>query len=222
MRPDSAPTRGRTLDHAAAVYDLCEPLFMLGRQAEYNRRIIDLLELEPKHRVLDIGCGTGALTRGIADRVDPAAGGLCAGIDAAAAMIEVARKKRATAACRFEVAAAEKLPYRDCEFDAAVSSLFFHHVNRKLKESALREAFRVLRPGGKLIVADMHAPTTLFGRIVAHAARWLLLQPEIGENTAGILPDMIAAAGFAPPRLEAMYFGYIALFFTVKPDGTRT
>jgi len=143
MHTDSVPTRGRTLDHAAPVYDFCEPLLLMGKLASYNRAMIELLALAPHHRVLDIGCGTGTLTRAIADRLDPAAGGCAVGIDAAAAMIGVARTKRACATCRFEVAAAEQLPFEDCSFNAAVSSLFFHHVDRDLKERALREAFRV-------------------------------------------------------------------------------
>jgi len=46
MKIDSVPTRGRTLDHAAFVYDFFEPILMLGKQAEYNRHIVSLLELK--------------------------------------------------------------------------------------------------------------------------------------------------------------------------------
>lgn len=219
MYTGSVPTRGRTLDHAAPIYDICEPVFMLGRQASYNRQIAALLSLQKQHRVLDLGCGTGALTRTIADRLDAAAGGMALGIDAAAGMIRVAKKKRGSVTCRFEVAAAESLPYETASFDAVVSSLFFHHVDCELKERACEEAFRVLRPGGMLVVADMHTPVTLMGRLISYAARWLLLQPEIGENISGALPILIHKAGFAQPRLHSMFFGYIALFSTCKPAG---
>jgi ubiquinone/menaquinone biosynthesis C-methylase UbiE len=222
MHPDSVPTRGRTLDYGAPVYDMLEPLLMLGKLSENNRQLIELLALQKHHRVLDLGCGTGVLTRAIGDRLDAASGGMAVGIDAAAAMIQIAAKKRASATCRFEVAAAESLPYDDASFDSVVSSLFFHHVDRALKERALREAFRVLRPGGLLVVADMHIPTTFMGKLLSYGARWFFMQPEIGENIAGILPEVMRAAGFEQPCLHAMFFGYIALFSTHKPGAYLT
>jgi len=124
MKTESIPTRGRTLDHAAFVYDLLEPVLMLGKQNEYDNRIVSLLELNPSDKVLDLGCGTGVLTRMIADHLNPEVGGLSLGIDAAAKMVEVARKKRESKTCGFEVAAAEDLSFEDSSFDAVVSSFF--------------------------------------------------------------------------------------------------
>ena len=157
------------------------------------------------------------LTRMIADELDIEAGGISIGIDAAAKMIKVAKKKRGNETCRFEVVAAENLPYEDGSFDAVVSSLFFHHVPLDLKEKALSEAFRVLRPRGRLIIADMHTPTTWMGALVSHVSRWFFLQPQIGENIRGVLPSVIETAGFLPPNLVSTYFGYIAIFSSQKP-----
>jgi ubiquinone/menaquinone biosynthesis C-methylase UbiE len=216
MTLKSVPTRGRTLDHAARVYDIFEPILLLGKQAEYDRKIVSVLELSGVSRVLDLGCGTGVLTRTIANKVKT--GGEAVGIDAAARMIQVARKKRATDNCRFEVMAAESLSFDDASFDAVVSSLFFHHVPLDLKEKALAESFRVLRPGGRLVIADMHIPTTWMGALVSHVSRWFFMQPQIGENIRGVLPGIIEKAGFVAPEIVATYFGYISLFNTRRPD----
>jgi ubiquinone/menaquinone biosynthesis C-methylase UbiE len=218
MTLKSVPTRGRTLDHAAFVYDFLEPVLLLGKQAEYDSQIVTLLKLKELDSVLDLGCGTGVLTRMIADQLDSGAGGVSIGIDAAAKMIRVARKKRQSDTCRFEVAAAEDLPFEDETFDAAVSSLFFHHVPLDLKEKALSEAFRVLVPGGKLVIADMHTPTTWMGALVSHVSRWFFVQPQIGENIRGVLPQLIEKAGFQPPVHVSTYFGYIATFVSRKPE----
>ena len=217
MRMESVQTRGRTLDHAALVYDFFEPVLLLGKQAEYDRHILSLLSLNSSDNVLDLGCGTGVLTRIISDQLRSGAGGISVGIDAAAKMIQVARKKRGSPACRFEVMAAEDLSFEDESFDAVVSSLFFHHVPLDLKEKALSEAFRVLRPNGRLIIADMHVPSTVMGALVSHISRWFFMQPQISENIKGVLPTLIEKAGFALPKNEGTYFGYIAIFSTLKP-----
>ena len=216
MRPDprSSLTRGRTLDHAAALYDLCQPFVMLGREGRLQQKMLNQLRPAPDWRVLDLGCGTGTLTARLAAKLPQ---GLALGIDAAARMIDVARRKRATLNCRFEVAAAESLPYGANEFDAVVSSLFFHHVDSELKAGALREALRVLKPGGQLLICDMHRPYTLSGWIVSLAARWLFRQSEIAENIAGLMPDMINAAGFEQVAVCDQALGYLTTWSARKP-----
>ena len=156
MTIQSIPTRGRTLDYAAPVYDLLEPLCLLNKQAEYDQTLIQTLAPQPADAILDLGCGTGLLCEKISRLLDPALGGCVTGIDAAGKMIEAAREKRAAPHCRFEAMAAERLDFADASFDAVISSLFYHHVPLDLKQQSLREAFPVLKPGRRLVIADMH------------------------------------------------------------------
>jgi len=216
MNLKSVPTRGRTLDYAAAIYDIFEPLCMLGRETEINKLIISLLEIKNSNKIIDLGCGTGVLSALISNQLSESAGGLSIGIDAAGKMIEGARKKRGSKTCRFEVAAAENLPFENETFEAVVSTMFFHHIPLDLKKKALSEAFRVMKPGGRLVIADMHIPTTFLGALTSHLSRWILLQPQIGENIRGVLPGLIEEAKFTTPELVKTYFGYVAIFSSQK------
>ena len=88
-----------------------------------------------------------------------------------------------------------------------------------LKQRTLAESFRVLPPGGKLVIADMHIPTTWMGWLVSWTSRWFFMQPQIAENIRGMLPNLMTEAGFSPPEIRANYFGYIAIFTCHKPGG---
>jgi SAM-dependent methyltransferase len=110
--------------------------------------------LAPGDAVLDIGCGAGVDSLVAGHLVG--AGGRVVGLDVTPAMIERARAHQARLGLNhvtFQVGEAEALTFPDATFDAIISNGVFNLTLNK--EKALHEAHRVLKPGGRLMLADM-------------------------------------------------------------------
>ncbi len=151
---------GNTHDYLpAAGHDLLLPVYDLftrgiGARPVY-RTLVDQAELVPGASILEIGCGTGNLTLQLA-RTGVPVDVLATDPDPRA--LRRARDKTAgLAGVRFERCYAQHLPYRDASFDRVVSSLMLHHLDPDAREAALTESFRVLKPGGRLHIADVQA-----------------------------------------------------------------
>jgi ubiquinone/menaquinone biosynthesis C-methylase UbiE len=109
--------------------------------------------------VLDVACGPAGLTLA-AKRRSGKMGQVC-GVDASPQMITEAKKqaKKAKLEIDFRVGLAEDLPWEEGKFDAVMSRLAFHHLPGDLKNKALAEIYRVLKPGGICLVADFNLDT---------------------------------------------------------------
>lgn len=214
--PTAQQTDGVTLDHAAKVYDTFAPLMTLGLERRFHRIVLAQLALRGDEQILDLGCGTGTLTRDIAAALTDKRKSICIGLDAAEEMTQIARRKAVGIPnIRFESAIAEKLPHADASFDAVVATFFFHHLHFELKKNVLAEAARVLKPGGRFIVVDVDIPTTWFGALCAHAGRWLFQQHEIAENIEGLLRIAFDESPFQW-RAVSHHSGYITVFELIR------
>ena len=216
-------TAGITLDHAAPLYDWLAPLMTLGSEHRLHRQVVARLALDQPAAVLDIGCGTGTLTRQIYDALPAAAPRRVCGVDAAEAMIAVANRKAGDRpGLEFAAALAEELPYPDASFDRVLSTFFFHHLNVDLKIKSLAEIWRVLRPGGQAAILDVDVPYSLFGKICAWSGYWLFHQAEIAENIRGKLRAALDASPWRGRwQIASRHSGYLSLFTMVKPQETQ-
>jgi len=217
-QPDLFPTtRGRHLNHVAWLYDPLVERMSFGRERRFREKTLEVLEIRTGARVLDIGCGTGSLTIMIATTLGGE--GKVVGIDAAPRMVAIASKKavRTGSRAEFRVGIAESLEFADASFDIVVNSMFMHHIDHGLKQQALAEMLRVLKPGGQLCIADIDRPTTLLAGLIGWAGRYLLLQPELEDNLNGRLPELIRAAGFTDPVKRNHVYGLVSFFSACKP-----
>jgi len=135
----------------AAGYD---PI--MSSDPAYRDLLTRIVERVPEgaHNVLDLGCGTGALTK-LCHLVHRDA--RIVGLDPAAKMLEEARVRIKSPNVVFEEGSAADLsmfPARS--FDAVVSNFALHHLSHEDKKVCAQEVFRVLRPGGLFIYGDQH------------------------------------------------------------------
>src|SRR6516162_6465571 len=130
------------------------------------------MELEPGVRVLDVACGTGSVTIPLARR-----GAMVTGLDMMPHLLEEARARAAREGLpiRFDEGFAETLPYPDGSFDVLVS--MFGIMFSPLPETVASEMARVLKPGGRLALANW-TPSGFIGKMQAVVGRHLPPPPQ--------------------------------------------
>lgn len=172
------------------IYDLFVRLLL--REGQLKRELIEQARIDSGQRVLDLGAGTGTLAIMI-KQAHPDAD--VTGLDADPEVLAIAREKasRAGVDVAFDLGDASALPYPDASFDRVLSSLVFSLLSSEVKRLAASEAYRVLRGGGELYVADFGPPRTAWGRLLAR--RMIRFEPIV-DNLAGRLPAIFREAGF--------------------------
>jgi ubiquinone/menaquinone biosynthesis C-methylase UbiE len=167
------------------------------REPLWRPAVVDLVvEVDPVV-VIDVGCGTGALSIPIAERLP---GSRVVGVDGDPEVLALAQAKPGAEQVEWTEALAGDLPLDDEAADVVVTSLLLHHLPLASKRAMLAEARRVLRPGGRLIVADWAAPQDVVASAGFFALQLLDGFATTNDNRHGLIPALMGAAGFADPE----------------------
>ena len=199
--------------------DLYDPIVRLTtREKRFKQQLIEQINVQAGHRVLDIGCGTATLAIALKRTCQAAE---VFGLDGDHKILVLARKKaaRAHAEVILKQGLSYNLPFADHTFDRVVSSLFFHHLTHESKQHTLLEIARVLKPGGELHVGDFGKPQHVAVRPGAFLLRLFDGFAVTEDNLKGRLPALFRQAGFEQVEQTGSLntpFGTLVLYKAVK------
>ena len=220
----------------AAQYDLMNDLMSFGIHRVWKQITIESSAVRSGYSVLDLAGGTGDLASAFAKRVGDQGRVVLADINAA--MLSVGRDKLIDkgqySAIEWVQADAEKLPFADKTFDCVTIAFGLRNVTRK--EEALKSIYRVIKPGGRLLVLEFSKPVSLLLAQLYDRYSFDLL-PKMGKWVTGdadsyqylaesirkhpdqdTLQSMMETAGFEQASYTNLTGGVVALHKGLRLD----
>jgi ubiquinone/menaquinone biosynthesis C-methylase UbiE len=185
----------------------------------YVGELVRLFALKSGDRLLDVGCGSGDLLAAAAARE---AGAVLLGIDPDEDALELASHKITGTihAAELHQGVAEDLPFEDESFDIVSATRLLVSLDPRTRSLALRECWRVLRPGGRLLVADWEEEPKGIEAIVTYP--WRLVRDTFLTSavSAPTVAEAISIARFHPPEPRSRFrtaVGIIEILEAFKP-----
>lgn len=212
MDPDATD---EMVDHLVDFFDQIAPAYDGWANGQHRRvatRLVELARPKKGEHVLDVGTGTGLVAHGVAAIVKP---GTVIGIDLSDRMLSVARSRK-SANTQFLGMAAEHLVFKPATFDVVTMGESLAYLADPF--TALDEAHRVLRAGGRLAVSCMRrslstpAQNLFFQGLAPMARRHYLSLPRFSSERSrfgepSVLPDLLRDAGFEVTSMTEMVTG---------------
>ena len=177
-----------------------------GRERILREETVRLAQVKPGDSVLEVGCGTGTLT--LAAKRQAGNSGKVFGIDIIPGMIEVSQLKAAQAKedIIFQLGSIDDIPFPANQFDAVMCSFMIFHMSEKTMRKGIEEAYRVLKPQGRLLVLDLALPTQPIQKFIAQKLFGSMLQHDLHE----LLP-LLEAVGFSNTEIAQAKFRVMGL-----------
>ena len=185
------------------------------REETFKRKLVQQANIQPRMKVLDLGCGTGTLTLMLKLAYPTAE---VTGVDGDPQVLEIAREKSLGTSIQWDEGLASSLPYPDSVFDRVVTSLVIHHLATDDKRCAFKEIYRVLKPHGELHVLDFGTPHSSLTRFMITYMRRL---EETADNFDGQIPLFVTEAGFGEVKEAQSFvsiFGPLSMLRAVKGE----
>ncbi len=212
----------------ARRYDLMNRLMTAGQDVRWRREVVRRAALPGRGQLLDLGTGTGDLAR---EALRQAPGCLPVASDFTLEMMLVGKRRHDV---RLDWAAADalSLPFPGECFDAVVSGFLMRNVSDIHR--SLCEQYRLLKPGGRIVVLDttrpphntltplinlhLHSVIPTLGRLIAGDAEAYRYLPDSTENflSAEGLAERMQAAGFQDVGFQRRMFGTVAIHWGMK------
>jgi ubiquinone/menaquinone biosynthesis C-methylase UbiE len=209
-------TDGYLSRRSAELYDVGVELLFLGMADVMRRQVIPPLTRffadtgAERGRLLDVGCGTGRTLLQIA-KAHPEL--KLFGLDLSPFYIQVARDRLDQVADASLVAEnAESMPFRDGYFDAVVSVYLFHELPKNARRNVLREMYRVLAPGGALVIEDSAQPADA-GRVAFFLDRFSeeFHEPFYRDYLRDDLGTALEEAGFQVQAVDPCFVAKVVV-----------
>jgi len=218
-----AAVYARIYAHLARFYDpfVRFALFFLnggfGGERRWRTDVVDMLDPAPGDRIVDLCSGTGTLTIEMAERLEGS--GEVIGVEISEAQLRVAGRKHLPPVLTLVHGDARHAAYPDGHFDKAVICTALHEMHRDVRADILAEAFRLLRPGGRLVAVEHHLPAQRHKAFFINAFEYFtpeystyrdLLESGIGHE--------VEAAGFSTLETRTTASEYFQMVLAEKPD----
>ncbi len=188
-------------------------------ETKFKLALVKQASILPNEKLLDFGCGSLTLSL-MAKAAQPLAIIYAVDIDKNILGIAEKKLKRAGEAIFLQQYDGKVLPYSSGQFDKTISSLVFHHLDFSQKKNALKEIFRVLKPGGELHVADWGKAKNQVMRLAFYTVQLLDGFETTEDNVNGLLPGYFKEAGFREiieTKTIQTIFGTLSLYKAIKP-----